>query len=139
MTYTNTFIRVSEDCPVSDGVIPIAKGKRTPIHVFQYELLSQNPYTYNHQELIFEVHVRRTGIPPDERHNRKTEIWDNLFQKGHPCLRASALTKRYGWGAHYDENGCIALYAMESEQYKQFIQAAEAGTIKLLTALRSKR
>ncbi|MCP4429329.1 MAG: hypothetical protein GY803_33010 [Chloroflexi bacterium] len=139
MSYTNTFIQVSEDCPTSSGIVPVAKSKRTPIHLIQYELLSQNPYTYDHRELIFEVHVRRSGISQDELSNRRAEIWDDLFQKGHPCLRVSALTKRYGWGAHYDENGKIALYAMEAERYQQIIQAEEDGKTKLLTAFRNKR
>jgi len=33
-----------------------------------------------------------------------------LLSKPHPCLRASMLPKRYGWGVHYDGNGRITLY-----------------------------
>lgn len=139
MTYTNTFIQVAEDCPAAIGIVPTAKGNRIPIHVIQYELLSQNPYTFDHKELIFEVHIRRSGISQEDAQKRRAEIENDLFQKGHPCLRASALTKRYGWGAHYDENGKIALYAMESDRYQQFIQAVENGTVKLLGAFRNKR
>jgi hypothetical protein len=139
MTYKNTFIQVAEDCPVATSIIPVAKGNKKSIHVIQYELLSQHPYTFNHRELIFEVHIRRQGISEDDLKIRRDEIWDNLFQKGHPCLRVSAPTKRYGWGAHYNEAGKIALYGMESEQYAQFVAAAETGKTKLLAAFRYRR
>ena len=107
------------------------------MHVIQYELLMQAPYRYNHQELTFEVYVRHKAIPPEEVAARHQELWDTLFQKGHPCMRASALTKRYGWGAHYDQHGKIALYAMESDEYQRFIRASE-GT-KLLKAMRNQK
>jgi hypothetical protein len=138
MTYTNTFIQVAEDCPVSACEIPVSKGKTTPIHLIQYKLLTQNPYQYNHEELVFAVHVRRQAIPEAEVQDRKDELWAELFQKGHPCLRASSLTKRYGWGAHYNEDGKIALYGMESDTYQKFVQN-EDDTVKLLKAMRNKR
>ena len=137
MSYTSTFIQVSADCPVTQSEIPVAKGDKKPMHVIQYELLAQAPYRYNHEELTFEVYVRHKAIPPERVAARRQELWDNLFQKGHPCMRASALTKRYGWGAHYDQRGKIALYAMESDEYQRFVRPPE-GT-KLLTAMRNKK
>jgi hypothetical protein len=83
------------------------------------------------------VYVRHKTIPPERVAARRQELWDNLFQKGHPCMRASALTKRYGWGSHYDQQGKIALYSMESDEYQRFVRAPE-GT-KLLTAMRNKK
>lgn len=138
MSYINTFIQIADDCPITSSVIPTAKGKHTPIHVIQYELLSQQPYHYTHEELIFAVHVRRHSIEDDEQQARKAEIWAALFQKGHPCLRASELTKKYGWGAHYNEEGKIAIYGVESEEYKQFVQGTN-GVTQVLMAMRSKR
>ena len=82
--------------------------------------------------------MRRQGLSEEEVKANKETLWADLFRKGHPCLRASALTKRYGWGAHYDEAGKIALYGMETSEYKQFIQN-ESGDTKLLRAMRSKR
>lgn len=137
MSYTNTFIQVADDCPVSQSEIPVTRGDRPPQHVIQYELLTQAPYRYNHEELVFEVYVRHKGISPKEVAARRPALWDALFQKGHPCMRASALTKRYGWGAHYNERGKIAIYPMESEEYRQFAQAPE-GT-KVLKAMRNKK
>jgi hypothetical protein len=81
--------------------------------------------------------VRHKAIPPEEVAAHRQELWAELFQKGHPCMRASALTKRYGWGAHYNQHGKIALYPMESEEYQQFVQAPTG--IKVLGAMRTKR
>lgn len=137
MSYTNTFIEVSADCPVSRSETPATRGDRPPQHVIQYELLTQAPYRYNHEELTFEVYVRHKGIPPAEVAARRPELWDALFQKGHPCMRASALTKRYGWGAHYNEQGKIAIYPLESAEYQQFASGAEGA--KVIKAMRNKK
>lgn len=137
MAYTDTFIEVAPDCPVVEGVVPVMRGKRTPIHLIQYRLLTDAPYTYSHKELVFAVHVARQGVLPEELVERRDEIWADLFKKGHPCLRASALTKRYGWGAHYDGEGKIALYGMDSVAYGNFTRPGTG--VKLLKAMRSKR
>ncbi len=75
---------------------------------------------------------------PEERISRKDEIWGALFSKSHPCLRASMLPKRYGWGVHFNAEGKIALYAKESPEYDHFTSHEDAG-VKLLNAMRSKR
>jgi hypothetical protein len=136
MAYTSTLIEVAPDCPVDNPVIPVAKGKKTPIHLIQYELLSQNPYIYNHEDLVFAVHVRRLGLPAEDVAARRAELWADLFVKGHPCMRASSLTKRYGWGAHYDAAGRIALFGMDSAEYDQLLHD---DSVKKLFAMRSKR
>jgi hypothetical protein len=51
-------------------------------------------------------------------------------------MRASPLTKQYGWGAHYDEAGRIALYAVQSEEYRRF---SRDTTVRKFSAMRSKR
>jgi hypothetical protein len=51
-------------------------------------------------------------------------------------MRASPLTKQYGWGAHYDEKGRIAIYAVESKEYRRFVKDKN---IKKYSAMRSKR
>lgn len=136
MSYTDTFIQVAEDCPATAGAEPgLYRGKQT-IAGIEYELLREKPYTYNQDELIFEVHVRRQEIPAEELWERRDAIWNEVFQKSHPCLRASALTKRYGWGAHYNADGKIALYGVETDEYRNF---AESGHFTVLRAMRAKR
>jgi hypothetical protein len=65
--------------------------------------------------------------------------YTNTFIKvseGHPCLRASALVKRYGFGAHYNEEGKIALYPADSAAYQAFLQDP---SVKVLNGMKSKR
>ncbi|OMC90617.1 hypothetical protein BJP46_11555 [Paenibacillus odorifer] len=138
MSYTDTFIRVAEDCPEEIGVPPMSCKTLPPAHVIQYELLINEPYKYNHEELLYEVHVRHKQIPQEERLARKEQIWNELFSKNHPCLRASLLPKRFGWGVHYNGEGKIALYGKESPKYDYFT-SQEEGTVKLLPAMRNKR
>lgn len=135
MSYINTFITVAEDCPVKQSELPKSNRKPKPVHILEYELLMDSPYHYDHYSLIFEVYLIRKDLKPlalDE----KQALWDHLFSKGHPCLRASALTKRYGFGAHYNEEGKIALVPMESQDYQEFTSKAE---VKKIAAMRSKR
>lgn len=138
MSYINTFIQVAHNCPVTKSVIPVSRNGGKPIHVIQYELLSQNPYHFTHEELIYEVHVIHKNIAKDEVEARGELIRAELFQKKHPCLRASMLPKKYGWGIHYDSRGKIALYGMETTEYHEFVQS-ESDRIKLLAAMRNSR
>lgn len=136
MSYKNTFIRVSADCPADRGIVPVSTRPAKPAHVIQYELLSQAPYRYNHEELLFEVHIRHKQIPEEVVQERRQELWEELFSKSHPCLRASALPKKYGWGVHYDEQGKIAIYGMDSPEYQQFVTSTD---VQLLNGMRSSR
>lgn len=136
MSYTTTFIQVAEDCPVSHSIIPEAKGPKAPKHLIEYELLTDNPYTYTHDDLVFEVFVRQKNISQEELHENGEQMRAEFLAKGQPCLRASSLTKKYGWGAHYNEEGKIALYGMETEEYKKFVQTEG---IKLYKGMRSSR
>lgn len=137
MSYTNTFIQVSLDCPATSSIVPVSKRDKKTAHEIQYELLSQNPYKFNHEDLIYEVHIRHKAISEEELINHATEIRDQLFQKSHPCLRASMLPKKFGWGVHYDQDGRIAIYGMESNEYRQFV--TEDRNVKLLFAMRNSR
>lgn len=129
MTYINTFIQIAPDSDAARAVIP-NNAQRT-IHRIQYELLTYHPYQFNHEELIYAVYLERNGIDTPS-----PDLWTELFSKGHPCLRASALTKKYGWGAHYNHAGKIALYPVDSNEYHHF---THDDTIQLLYAMRSKR
>ncbi len=57
MNYQEAFITIAPDCPVDHSIIPAAKGDSKPIHLIQYELLVNHPYTFTGQDLIFEIHV----------------------------------------------------------------------------------
>ncbi len=136
MSYTNTLITVAPDCPVTSSEIPVSKRDNKPAHLLQYELLQERPYQLGHEDLIFEVFVRQKEIPLETLATDSGKIRKELFSKGHPCMRASALTKRYGFGAHYDKNGKIAIYPIESAAYQSLL---ENDNIKKVPAMKSKR
>jgi len=136
MEYRNVFIKVAEDCPVREAEVPVAKTEKKPQHLIQYELLTQHPYHYDHKSLIFALYRIRNGLPEHLPKAEREQLWNALFSKGHPCLRASALTKRYGFGAHYDAEGKIALYPLGSREYARFLTDK---TIKVVPAMKSKR
>jgi hypothetical protein len=136
MSYVDTFIRVAEDCPVDAGIVPAARGERKSIAAIQHELLTDRPYRYTHEDLIFEVHIRHKAIPQDVLKAQGDAIRAELFRKNHPCMRASPLPKTHGWGVHFDGNGRMAIYAVGSEEYRRL---GMDSTLKVIKAVRSKR
>ena len=127
MGYTNTFVAVAPDCPADAGVVPDRPGS---IAALEYELLTTNPYRFKGEDLILAVQARHKGISDADIEPFKIA----LFSKPHPCLRASMLPKRYGWGAHYDADGRIALYGVETDDYRRLMSQSD---IKVLPAMRN--
>jgi hypothetical protein len=130
--YTNTFIEVAEDCPATIGIIPPIKGDDRSVANIQFEMIKTNPYRYNSDEVVFQCHAVKKDLTENELDSQR----EAFFSKGQPCLRASPLTKRYGWGVHYDEEGKIAIYGAESEEYKRL---SKDKNLKILKAMRSKK
>lgn len=130
--YYNTFIEVAEDCPVDAGQVPLIRQNTESIANIQFELLSKNPYKYTSDDVLFQVFAKRNSL--EERDH--SEERKKLFSRGQPCLRSSPLTKRYGWGIHCNEEGKIALYGVEKDEYQKFLADVN---IKKIKAMRSKR
>ncbi|MBE8712769.1 DUF6157 family protein [Sphingobacterium hungaricum] len=126
--YFNTLIEVSEDCPAGKGEKPPVKMDKPTIANFQFDQLINHPYQFTSDELLFQQHVRKNDIAEANLDSEK----EKFFSKGQPCLRTSALAKRYGWGIHYDENGKIALYPRESERYQQFASDVSISKVKAM-------
>ena len=120
--YADTFIAVAEDCPVQTATPPPEKEPKTAAQL-EYDMLSENPYMYTSDDVIYETKGNPKGISRED-----------FFSKGQPCFRASALAKRYGWGIHSNKDGKIALFAMESEEYSRL--SADMQT-KQLRAMRN--
>jgi hypothetical protein len=135
---TNTFVLVAPDCPVSSGTAPAPRGATPTVAALQHEMLSAQPYTLTLEDLMFAVHTRREGLSKAEAKSRASEIQAKLFGKPYPCMRASPLPKKYGWGVHHDASGRIALYGIESAEYKRFAGGAVRG-VEVVAAMRSKR
>ncbi|MFP3595615.1 DUF6157 family protein [Chryseobacterium sp. SIMBA_029] len=129
--YTNTFIEVAEDCPVSKAQIPPEKEVKT-LAGFQYEKIIKNPYAFSSDDIIFEWFAIKHDITGTE----KQEAREKFFSKGQACFRASPLAKRYGFGFHHNSEGKVAVFPVESEEYQKFLKNSFITKVK---AMRSKR
>lgn len=134
---TDTFVLAASDCPVSCGTAPVPRGAAPTVAVLQHELLSARPYALTLEDLMFAVHVRREGLSKADAKSRAAAIRAVLFGKPYPCMRASPLPKKYGWGVHHDSSGRIALYGAETPEYRRL--ALGAGGVEVVAAMRSKR
>jgi len=130
--YYNTFIHIADDCPVESAEIPPEKNGEKTAAVIQFEMIKQNPYKFTSDDIIFSVYAIKNKISSKE-HEREKE---KFFSKGQPCFRSSPLTKRYGWGVHSNAEGKIAIFEVESVEYKKL---SKDKKLKHLNALRSKR
>lgn len=130
--YINTFIEVADDSPALQGETPPQKDEKRSIASLQFELIRKNPYVYTSDDVLFDIYAEKHELIDSERE----EARQTFFSKGQPCLRSSPLPKRYGWGIHYDAEGKMAIYALESKEYKAL---AADSSLHHLKAMRSKR
>lgn len=130
--YYNTFIEIADDCPVKIGEVPPQKGDAKTVASSQFELIAHHPYQYTSDDVLFQVYADKNRIGRSEQAAARAAF----FSKGQPCLRSSPLTKRYGWGIHCNAEGKVALYAVDSPEYKQF---AKDKSLQHVRAMRSKR
>jgi hypothetical protein len=136
--YYDTFITVSADCPIENGMVPPDKksGKTKP--GIEFELIANDPYVYTQEELLYQVFIRHKDIPAEELSTKGTQIRDEFFQRPMPCMRASMLPKKYGWGIHFNTEGKMALVPVESPDYQSFVEGKK-GNVKLLAAMRNSK
>jgi len=127
--YKNTFIEVSPDCPVLEGTPPFRQGT---IAQLQFQRIAEAPYRYDSDELIFGVFTERNHVSTSEVDAARTEF----FSKGQPCLRTSPLVKTYGWGVHHDQEGRVAIFGSETDQYAALKDDSSVVKIK---GMRSRR
>ena len=92
MSFLNTFIRIAPDCPENEGIEPPVRGGKKPVHLIHLELLRDAPYQLTHEDLL----VKGESLREPPSGETKTEIRARLREKSLPCLRTSALGKRYG-------------------------------------------
>lgn len=128
--YYNTFIEVAEDTKVSCGTKPPFKTEKKTIAEMQYELLVNNPYKFTSDDIFFQVFAERNDLTKAEYEKARQKF----FSKGQPCFRSSPLTKKYGFGVHADKDGKVAIYGMETDEYKKFLNDP---TIKKVKAMRT--
>ena len=132
----NQFIEIASDSPTQQSIMPQMKNGKPTIASIEYELLSSKPYAYTLAELKFATYVKHKQISAEDLKAHGKQLREAFFAKPHACMRASPLTKQYGWGAHYDRKGGIAIYPVESDEYQRFVKDKN---IKKFSAMRSKR
>jgi hypothetical protein len=130
--YYDTFIQIADDSPATSAEIPAVKGDNKTIANIQFDMLIDEPYKYTSDDVVFGTYARKNGISK----SKEAEEREAFFSKGQPCLRASPLTKRYGWGIHSNAEGKVAIYAAGTGEYTRL---AADSNLKQLKAMRSKR
>lgn len=130
--YYRTMITAATDSTTQQGTIPPWNDKSPSIAARTWRMIAEHPYEYTSDDVAFTVWADRNEIPEGERASLRHEF----FSKGQPCLRASDLGKKYGWGIHHDAHGRIAIYGVESPEYAAFLADPDA---KIVKAMRSSR
>jgi hypothetical protein len=131
--YFNTFIQIAEDCKAAKGEVPPVKGDDKTIANLQFEMIFDNPYKYTSDDVIFHGYAVKNQIKSKAEQIEARAVF---FSKGQACLRASPLTKRYGWGVHHNAEGKVAIYAADSPEYEKL---SNDKTLKQLKGMKSKR
>jgi Family of unknown function (DUF6157) len=130
--YLNTFIAIADDCTATNGEIPPIKNDTKTAANIQFDLIHKNPYKYTSDDVLFQVFADKNDLSKSELKAAR----ENYFAKGQPCFRASPLTKRYGWGVHNDKDGKIAIYGVETPEYKKH---ACDKNLKVVKAMKSSK
>lgn len=126
--YINTLIEVAEDCKTRQAKIPPMKVDKKTIANIQFEMMAHHPYEYTSDDVIYAGYAAKEGNEALSR--------EEYFARGRACLRTSPLAKTYGWGIHSNEEGKVAIYALESDEYQK-LQSDK--NIEHTKAMRSKR
>ena len=123
------FIAVAPDCPASQAEIP---AKPESVAGLQYAMLHDQPYRLTSDDLLFAVHARRHGIVDATASMAAREAF---FARSQACLRTSPLPKQYGWGIHYDAEGRVAIYGVETGAYRDLLGRTD---LKQVFAMRNR-
>lgn len=129
--YLNTFIAVADDCIAKKGEIPPEKKSGKTLANRQFDLIMKHPYQYTSDDVLFQCFAQKSDLK-----GNLTMARTAFFSKGQACLRSSPLAKRYGWGIHSNEEGKVALFGVESEEYAYFYVDKRLRVVK---AMRSKK
>lgn len=112
--YVDTFIAVADDSRRTTGTVPPTGEQATVARLTWEVLTAAPPYSLTSDDVLFAVHVVRTGVGERDR----TAAKEAFLARSHPCMRASPLTKSYGWGIYSNATGHVALYGMETQEYR---------------------
>ncbi|MFJ7362518.1 DUF6157 family protein [Peribacillus frigoritolerans] len=132
MSYKNTLITISEDSKVTSAKIPVIKNEKPTIAYIEHDLINNNPYKFTQEDVQFKTYLFKNQMEAENA----AELREQFFSKSKACFRASPLVKNYGWGIHYNNQGKIAIYDVNSEMYNQLLKQDDITKLK---GMRSKR
>ncbi|MGG4201074.1 DUF6157 family protein [Peribacillus frigoritolerans] len=132
MSYKNTLITISEDSKVSSAKVPVIKNEKPTIAYIEHDLINNNPYKFTQEDVQFKTYLIKNQMEAENA----TELREQFFSKSKACFRASPLVKNYGWGIHYNNQGKIAIYDVNSEMYNLLLKQEDITKLK---GMRSKR
>ncbi len=138
MNYVQTLIAVADDCPVKKGVIPEPRGGKPTVATLQYDMIANSPYVHTQEDVLFQSWLQRQEPTSRRSAAEAARLRKEFFSKPQPCLRSSPLPKKFGWGFLFDQEGRVALCAVDSDEYRKIV-AGKAGKVTVLKALRSSR
>lgn len=123
---------MSMDSTVSSAIIPVPRKEKPTIASIEYDLIFNNPYKYTEEEVQFLTYIIKN--PQHEEQLEKAR--EQFSRKSRACFRASPLVKNYGWGVHYDKDGKVSIYEVNSHKYNELLKS-EHITVK--NGMRTKR
>lgn len=126
--YTNTFILIADDSAASAGEVPPLKSDAKTAANIQFDMIRKNPYKFSSDDVLFQVFADKNDLIKAEYKAAR----EKFFSKGQPCLRASPLTKRYGWGVHSNKEGKVAIYGCETKEYAKFAKDKNLQVVKAM-------
>lgn len=127
--YRSAFISVSPDSACEVARVPDKPGS---VAWLQWKMVSDSPYRFTSDDVIFAVHAERNAIAEAERPAARAAF----FSRGQPCLRSSPLVKTHGWGVHHDAEGRVALVPVDAPGYAEYL---ERDDLTVVAGMRSKR
>ncbi|MDO7484823.1 DUF6157 family protein [Peribacillus frigoritolerans] len=132
MSYKNTLITISEDSKVTSAKVPVIKNEKPTIAYIEHDLINNNPYKFTQEDVQFNTYLIKNQIEAEN----VAELREQFFSKSKACFRASPLVKNYGWGIHYNNQGKVAIYDVNSSMYNQLLNQDDITKLK---GMRSKR
>lgn len=132
MSYKNTLITIPEDSKVSSAKVPVIRNEKPTIAYIEHDLINNNPYKFTQEDVQFKTYLIKNQMEAENA----AELREQFFSKSKACFRASPLVKNYGWGIHYNNQGKIAIYDVNSEMYNQLLKQDDITKLK---GMRSKR
>jgi hypothetical protein len=130
-------VLVAEDCPAPAATTPTPGRAGPSVAQVQYELLVAEPFRWTEDDVLFESWWRRQDAAASASAAEKERARAEYLARPRPCLRASPLPTRFGWGLVFDDRDRVALCPVESPEYRAW--AVGEGGVEVQKSFRRSR